>query len=176
MFSDDYPGKILNRDSDLPVPTSFLKAKSNLGGKGSHSLKLETGNKFSSFARILSKQESDVNKIDVFSDENSLAAKVEQFKYAGCGSVGEQETPTPGVGGPHKKISTQLTFGTGGSDSNNMPTELQNILAKKPPEPVPVTSKKASNESPNAPVSQQSDDLKAALRRKLIDASMPMID
>ena len=57
LFSDDIDGSLLNRESELPVPSTFLKVRS-MKGPGSYSLKLE-GDAFNRFNQILSKHESD---------------------------------------------------------------------------------------------------------------------
>ena len=91
----------------------------------------------------------------MLSDENSLAAKVEQIQSHGQRSGMDSETPTPGLGPvAHKKLSTQLTFGTGdgsaGLAGGNMDKELGVMMGRSQEPPTPIR-KVVTNESPAQP-------------------------
>ena len=106
--------ELLDQDSELPVPTTFLKFKSSmLGGRGSRSLQIKEGTEFGRFNKIFSmpNKNSETHRLesqeDVFSDDQGLFTKVAQIHSVQSNTAGE-ETPTPGLGpsGVRKLLST----------------------------------------------------------------------
>ena len=181
-------GELLDQDSELPVPTTFLKFKSSmLGGRGSKSLQIKEGTEFGRFNKIFSMPHnpSEARRLespdedDVFSDNQGLAAKVAQIHSVHSNAAGE-DTPTPGLGprGGRKLLSTQLTFGTGdGSASGTIENEFSKQSVLTLPEPKPAT-KISSNESPMQPISQASEtpsETKKEFLKKIVEASIPIM-